>query len=82
MVVVAIMIVSKFYSDKFYLNHTVGEITGLEVSEVNILELEFLRILDFDIRVSNDEYDEYFEGLTKFFGEGHQEEIIEVTDNI
>lgn len=47
-----------------------------------MLEQEFLRIIDYNIFVSPEEYNEYLDGLYEFFSKNHQKDIIAVTTDI
>ncbi|KAK9701001.1 cyclin-like protein interacting with PHO85 [Basidiobolus ranarum] len=59
LVIVAIMVATKFFSDVFYTNVRYSKVGGLSVSELNFLEMQFLTLHDFNIHVSSDEL-QYF----------------------
>lgn len=82
LVVVATIVINKFYSDDYFLNSSVAQLAGMTLDELNMLEQEFLRILDYDVFITPDEYNQYLEGLNAFFTNDHQNEIIAVTNDI
>jgi hypothetical protein len=49
------------------LNRDISRILGICTQELIILEREYLRLIDYDVYVSQEEYDEYLGGLKKFF---------------
>lgn len=67
MVLVALLVVQKFYNDVFYNNLTVANIGGIQVEELNALEVAFLDILDFEILISENELREYRSKLASYF---------------
>lgn len=44
------------------------------MQEINILELEFLDILDFNLSVTSDEYEIYFNELQSYFNNDNKDE--------
>ena len=67
MILVSILITHKFYSDPFYKNSDVSRIGGVLLTEINFLEEEFLDIIDFNLVVDTEEYDNYLASLRDFF---------------
>ena len=61
------MLVSKFYNDIFYGNHFVAYIGGVHLSEMNLLECEFLSILDWKLWVEPQDYNTYLKGVMQHF---------------
>jgi hypothetical protein len=59
----AVLLSSKFYNDIFYGNHFVAYIGGIHLQEINLLESEFLKFLDWKLWVEPQEYDCYLKGL-------------------
>jgi len=57
LILTAILLASKFYNDVFYGNHYVGYIGGVDLKEINILEKEFLRFINWRLWVDPLEYD-------------------------
>jgi hypothetical protein len=47
----AVLLASKFYNDIFYGNHFIAYIGGVHLKELNMLELEFLRYVNWKIWV-------------------------------
>lgn len=67
LILVTILTVHKYYNDHFYLNSYLAHIGGLELSELNHLERMFLEILDFNLSIDIEEYENYKTGLTAFY---------------
>jgi hypothetical protein len=74
--------VHKYYNDHFYLNSYLAHIGGLELSELNHLERMFLEILDFNLSIDMQEYDNYKTGLTAFYAVPLNENIMLIKRNI
>ncbi|KAL0144320.1 cyclin [Mucor lusitanicus] len=55
LVIAGIMVSSKFFSDIFYTNTRYAKVGGLPVKELNVLELEFLRINNYNIFIPLEE---------------------------
>ncbi|ORY06612.1 hypothetical protein K493DRAFT_190414, partial [Basidiobolus meristosporus CBS 931.73] len=53
---VALMLANKFLDDGPFTNRTWSEVTGIPLSEINIMEREFLTILSFDLNMSHREF--------------------------
>ena len=53
------MIVHKYYTDHFYLNSSFAQFAGLTIQEINLLEQEFLYLIDFKLSIDETEYTEY-----------------------
>ena len=53
---VSTLSVNKFYSDRFYVNSVVADTLFLPRQFMNLMELEFLKLIDFNLCVSPDEY--------------------------
>jgi len=68
LVLVAVLVVQKCYNDVFYNNQTIAYIGGIQLEELNALEIAFLDTLDFDILIREDEFSEYRAKLATFFG--------------
>ena len=50
------MITHKFYSDDFYSNNYISFVGGIQLQEINFLEREFLQIIDYNVTVTEEEY--------------------------
>ena len=66
-ILVTILIVHKYYTDPFYLNSDICKVGGVTLKDLNTLEQEFLDIIDFNLTVDEDEYNEYTKKLKDFF---------------
>lgn len=67
LILTAALVTSKFYNDVFYGNHFVAYIGGVHLEEMNLLEAEFLRFVDWRLWVEPSEYDFYLQGLLQHF---------------
>jgi hypothetical protein len=67
LILTAVLLTSKFYNDVFYGNHFVAYIGGVHLNEMNILESEFLKFLDWRLWVEPIDYDYYMNGLLQHF---------------
>ncbi|KAI8384794.1 cyclin-domain-containing protein, partial [Radiomyces spectabilis] len=56
---VALMLGNKFLDDNTYTNKTWADVSGMKVSDLNIMELEFLDVLKFRIFVRKEEHDRW-----------------------
>lgn len=63
LILTAALLTSKFYNDVFYGNHFVAYIGGVHLEEMNLLEVEFLKYIDWKLWVDPEEYDFYMKGL-------------------
>ncbi|KAI8088873.1 cyclin-domain-containing protein [Halteromyces radiatus] len=63
LVICGVMIASKFFSDVFYTNTRYAKVGGLPVKELNLLELEFLRMNDFTLNIQVEELQRYGDQL-------------------
>jgi len=65
----AVLLASKFYNDVFYGNHFVAYIGGVDLAEINLLEMEFVRFIGWKLWVDPLEYDFYLNGLIQHFSQ-------------
>ena len=63
LILVAVLITHKYYTDPFYLNSYMSYIGGVQLQEINFLEEEFLDIIDFNLSVDFLEYETYIKNL-------------------
>lgn len=82
MILTSILITQKFFNDKFYGNLFIAKIGGVSTSELNVLEQEFLEIIDFDINFTMEEYLQYDQGLKKFFENELNPETARMVQNV
>ncbi|KAI8085687.1 cyclin PHO80-like protein, partial [Thamnidium elegans] len=59
LIIAGVMVASKFFSDVFYTNTRYAKVGGLPVSELNSLEVEFLKLNSFNLTVSISELQKY-----------------------
>jgi len=77
-----VLVTHKFYTDPFYLNSDISKIGGLHLQELNLLEEEFLDILDFNVIVERSDYDRYVSGLKAFFIHPLSSETVQIIEDI
>jgi len=63
----SVLITSKFYNDIFFGNQHVAFIGGVHTLEMNALELEFLKTIEWKVWVEPTDYDIYFGGIMQHF---------------
>ncbi|KAL7753715.1 cyclin-like protein interacting with PHO85 [Sorochytrium milnesiophthora] len=59
----AVMVATKFFSDVFYTNSHYAKVGGLSITELNQLELEFLFMNEFNLMISQTEFQRYADQL-------------------
>jgi len=57
----ALLLATKFSEDTYYDNNYYAKCGGIRLSELNRLELTFLRVVDFRLTVPSDEYEAYLD---------------------
>ena len=66
-VYICMMVTHKFYDDDTYKNKDYAKFIGVTVEELMKMEMEFLNIIDFDLFISEDEFENYKQKLSDFF---------------
>jgi len=61
-----VVVAAKFFEDKYYKNSYYCKVGGITNRELNNLEYNFLRYLDFSLYVSHEDYERYFNTLMTF----------------
>ncbi|KAG4030906.1 hypothetical protein MFRU_010g00400 [Monilinia fructicola] len=64
---VALMLGNKFLDDNTYTNKTWAEVSGISVTEIHIMEVEFLSNMRYSLLASKDEWEEWHQKLGKFY---------------
>lgn len=59
LLVTSVMLAVKFFDDVYYSNAYYAKVGGIRTKEVNALETQFLRLIDWRMHVSPEEYDQY-----------------------
>lgn len=59
LLVTSVMLAVKFFDDVYYSNAYYAKVGGIKTKEVNGLEYQFLRLIDWRVQVSPQEYDQY-----------------------
>jgi len=65
LLITSVMLASKFFDDSFYNNMYYAKLGGLPVSEVNLLEIHFLFLMDFSLNVTPEVFGRYRSELLK-----------------
>ncbi|KAK5331939.1 hypothetical protein LTR93_000944 [Exophiala xenobiotica] len=63
---VALMLGNKFLDDNTYTNKTWAEVSGISVTEIHIMEVEFLSNMRYDLYASAEEWNEWKAKLGRF----------------
>ena len=63
MLIVSIVLAIKFYDDSFFNNTFYALIGGISTKELNYLEMEFLKEINFSLLVSCEDYQKYHNEL-------------------
>ena len=63
-ILVCIILAIKFVDDEFYKNTYYAQVGGVGLAELNILELECLKLLQYQLYVSNDEFMSYYNNMS------------------
>ncbi|CEG75740.1 hypothetical protein RMATCC62417_10733 [Rhizopus microsporus] len=63
---VALMLANKYLDDNTFTNKTWSEVSGMKVTDLNIMELEFLDVLQFRLSVKKEEYERWRMALLGF----------------
>lgn len=59
LIVTSVMLAVKFFDDVYYSNAYYAKVGGIKTKEVNGLESQFLRLIDWRVQVTPQEYDQY-----------------------
>ena len=62
-IITSVMLAIKFFDDAFFNNSFYARIGGIPTEELNSLELEFLKAINFSLLVTNDDYQKYYNEL-------------------
>ena len=78
LLVTSVMLAAKFFDDHYLDNQHYAAVGGVPKGEMNILELEFLFLLEFNLHVTQADYDMYRTALhAKFEGTMHPRHFLE-----
>lgn len=62
----AVLLTSKFYNDVFYGNHFLAFVGGISLPEMNLLEAEFLKLVNWALWVAPEvEFEMYLAGVIR-----------------
>ncbi|WWC87678.1 uncharacterized protein L201_002569 [Kwoniella dendrophila CBS 6074] len=77
LVIAGVTVASKFFSDVFYTNSRYAKVGGLPPTELNSLELQFLLLNDFRLRISLEEMQKYGDRLLAYALEEEEKHRLE-----
>jgi len=60
------MLADKFHNDKCHGNRFYAKVGGIGFEEMNKLEAEFLKLLNWKVFVGVDEYDRYLQAILQY----------------
>lgn len=60
LLLISIMVFSKFYDDRYHTNKYWASIGGISLNELNKLEIEYLNLLDYNININTEIYYNYY----------------------
>jgi len=63
LIITSIMLGAKFFDDQFFSNAYFGEVGGVSSKEINMLEIDFLFMINFNLHVESNLYKTYNERL-------------------
>jgi len=78
----SVLTVHKFYNDFFFKNKTIYRVLDIDLKELNLLEKDFLEILEFSLAVSSRDYKHCLESLECFFVEKNRHHVQEAERTI
>ncbi|CAO3607347.1 unnamed protein product [Cunninghamella echinulata] len=76
LIIAGVMIASKLFSDVFFTNTRYAKVGGLPVSELNVLELEFLALNNYNLFVTVEEFQYYGDQLLLHWMKEHEGNIV------
>jgi len=59
LLVTSVMLAAKFFDDVYYSNSYYAKVGGVRTQELNVLEAQFLRLIEWKLHVLPQEYDQY-----------------------
>ena len=62
-IITSVMLSAKFFDDHYFKNAFYAKVGGVPCSEINVLEVEFLFLINFSLHVSPDNYSRYYNEL-------------------
>ena len=78
----AILIAVKYNEDKIYDNAYYAEIAGVPLKELNVMENEFLDLINFNICVNTDIFEHYHSYLVGLIGKSNQSSLLSLKNII
>jgi hypothetical protein len=58
-----VLLISKFYNDVYYSNTYIANFNGVSTQLLNEIERVYAKMLDYQLFVSEEQYDWYMQGL-------------------
>lgn len=67
MIISSLLVSSKFYHDEMYNNAVFAKIAGVSNKEVNFLELEFCKAINFNLYIDSNAFKNYIKKFNDCF---------------
>ena len=71
LLIASVVVAIKFYDDKFFDNEYYSKVGGVPCVEMNLIEIEILQMLDYDLVVKAEEYEKYMEHIARLYAPIH-----------
>ena len=65
MILISLVIASKFLEDYYFSNKDYAFVGGVDLKELNLIEIEFLLLIDYKLFVSNEVFFNYKDKFNK-----------------
>lgn len=79
LLVTSVMLAAKFFDDHYLDNQHYAAVGGVPKGEINTLELEFLFLLEFNLHVTQDDYEMYRKALN---AKSEQQQVLNNSNNV
>jgi hypothetical protein len=79
---ISLLVTQKFFNDNFYGNTTIAKLGGVDISELNRLEEEFLELLDFHINITSEEYTDALKNIQHSFKQPRSDRLQDVINTV
>merc|ERR1719295_121694 len=66
LIITSVMLAAKFFDDQYFNNAYFGKVGGVNCKEINSLEIEFLFMINFNLYVSEKDYEMYNRKLEEY----------------
>lgn len=66
LIITCVMLAIKFYDDNFYKNSFYAKLGGITLQEMNRMEIEMLKNINFNLNISKDVFQQYFHKIQSY----------------